>query len=168
VLYGNPFPLQGVCVWFFLWQKSLAVVCLCAFQTNNEIRDMDRIIQLIRRSIHDKELTLKVAQTRLEERTRRRCIELCRDQPMVGSVEPHVLYHYQTPTTTTTDSTTDNNNNIDYDDDDDDDDEDDDYDHDHHDHHDHHGDYDHDDYDDQMIIMIWKVILFTPVQISIL
>jgi len=40
----------------------------------------------VQRSIIEKEEGLKVAQTRLDERTRRRCVELCRDAPMHGSV----------------------------------------------------------------------------------
>jgi len=55
-------------------------------QTNNEIRETDRSIQLVQRSIIEKEESLKVAQTRLDERTRRRCVELCRDAAMHGSV----------------------------------------------------------------------------------
>ena len=60
------------------------VVVVC--QTNNEIRETDRAIQLVQRSIIEKEEGLKVAQTRLDERTRRRCVEICRDAPMHGSV----------------------------------------------------------------------------------
>ena len=55
-------------------------------QTNNEIRETDRAIQLVQRSIVEKEEGLKVAQSRLDERTRRRCVELCRDAAMHGSV----------------------------------------------------------------------------------
>ena len=59
---------------------------LCLRQTNNEIRETDRAIQLVRRSIIEKEEGLKVAQTRLDERTRRRCVEICRDAAMLGLV----------------------------------------------------------------------------------
>jgi len=55
-------------------------------KTNNEIRETDRAIQLVQRSIVEKEEGLKVAQTRLDERTRRRCVELCRDAAMHGLV----------------------------------------------------------------------------------
>ena len=53
-------------------------------QTNNEIRDMDRMIEMLRKAISDKEGPLKVAQTRLEERTRRLNVELCNDPAMKG------------------------------------------------------------------------------------
>lgn len=54
------------------------------FQTNNEIRDMDRTIDLLRKAIHDKEAPMKVAQTRLDERCRRIHVELCNDPVMTG------------------------------------------------------------------------------------
>lgn len=53
-------------------------------QTNNEIRDMERAIDLLRKAIHDKEQPMKVAQTRLDERTRRINVELCNDPVMKG------------------------------------------------------------------------------------
>ena len=53
-------------------------------QTVNEIRDLERGIDLIKKAIEDKELPLKVAQTRLEERSRRVNVELCNDRPMNG------------------------------------------------------------------------------------
>jgi len=53
-------------------------------RTNNEIRDMERAIDLLRKAIHDKEGPMKVAQTRLEERTRRINVELCNDPSMKG------------------------------------------------------------------------------------
>jgi len=45
---------------------------------------MDRIICQLRQAIADKEAPLKVAQTRLEERTRRINVELCNDPVMKG------------------------------------------------------------------------------------
>ena len=53
-------------------------------QTVNEIRDLERAIDLIKKAIEDKELPLKVAQTRLDERSRRVNVELCNDKPMTG------------------------------------------------------------------------------------
>jgi len=54
------------------------------FQTVNEIRDLERAIDLIKKAIEDKELPLKLAQTRLEERSKRVNVELCNDKPMNG------------------------------------------------------------------------------------
>ena len=51
-----------------------------------EIMDMDRNIELLRKAIRDKEAYMKVAQTRLEERTKRLNVELCKDHPMKGYV----------------------------------------------------------------------------------
>lgn len=53
-------------------------------RTNNEIRDMDRTVDLLRQAIHDKEAPMKVAQTRLDERCRRINVELCNDPVMTG------------------------------------------------------------------------------------
>jgi len=53
-------------------------------RTNNEIRDMERAIDLLKKAIHDKEGPMKVAQTRLEERTRRINVEACNDPSMKG------------------------------------------------------------------------------------
>jgi len=51
-------------------------------QTMQEIFDMERNIELLRKAIQDKERPMKVAQTRLEERTRRINVELCNDPVM--------------------------------------------------------------------------------------
>lgn len=53
-------------------------------RVNNEIRDVERAIDLLRKAIHDKEAPMKVAQTRLDERTRRINVELCNDPVMKG------------------------------------------------------------------------------------
>jgi tektin-3 len=53
-------------------------------KTINEIRDMERSLALLRQSIDDKEGPLKVAQTRLQERTNRINVELCKDPSMLG------------------------------------------------------------------------------------
>ena len=42
---------------------------------------MENNIELLRKSIKDKEAPMQVAQTRLDSRTRRPNVELCRDQP---------------------------------------------------------------------------------------
>jgi Tektin family len=44
-----------------------------------EIFDMDKNIELLKKSIQDKEAAMKVSQTRLETRTRRPNMEACRD-----------------------------------------------------------------------------------------
>lgn len=51
-------------------------------QTMQEIFDMENNINLLRKAIQDKELPMKVAQTRLDERTRRINVELCNDPVM--------------------------------------------------------------------------------------
>ena len=48
--------------------------------------DMDRNVELLRKAIRDKEAYMKVAQTRLEERTKRLNVEICKDHPMKGYV----------------------------------------------------------------------------------
>ncbi|CAH1787007.1 unnamed protein product [Owenia fusiformis] len=53
-------------------------------RTMQEIFDMERNIDILRKAIADKELPMKVAQTRLEERTRRINVEMCNDPSMKG------------------------------------------------------------------------------------
>ncbi|NXB77639.1 TEKT3 protein, partial [Donacobius atricapilla] len=48
-------------------------------KTRQEIFQIETKIQVIQKTIRDKEVQLKVAQTRLDERTRRPNVELCRD-----------------------------------------------------------------------------------------
>ena len=55
-------------------------------QTTGEVKEMERTVAFLRRAIRDKEAPLKVAETRLEERTRRVDVELCKDPAMLGSV----------------------------------------------------------------------------------
>lgn len=50
-------------------------------QTLQEIFQTEMLIETLKRALRDKECPLKVAQTRLEERTRRPNVELCRDNP---------------------------------------------------------------------------------------
>ncbi|XP_078135269.1 tektin-3 isoform X1 [Sander vitreus] len=50
-------------------------------KTLQEIFQTEMLIESLKKAIRDKECPLKVAQTRLEERTRRPNIELCRDNP---------------------------------------------------------------------------------------
>jgi len=47
---------------------------------------MERTVLCLRKAIQDKEAPLKLAETRLEERTRRVEVELCKDPAMQGSV----------------------------------------------------------------------------------
>lgn len=51
-------------------------------RTLQEIFDMEKNIELLRKAIQDKEHPMKVAQTRLDERTRRINVELCNDPVM--------------------------------------------------------------------------------------
>ncbi|CAK6969675.1 tektin-3 [Scomber scombrus] len=58
-------------------------------KTLQEIFQTEMLIESLKKALRDKESPLKVAQTRLEERTRRPNIELCRDNPhhrLVGEV----------------------------------------------------------------------------------
>jgi hypothetical protein len=48
-------------------------------QIQQEIFDVEKNMELLRKAIMDKSNPLKVAHTRLEARTHRRNIELCRD-----------------------------------------------------------------------------------------
>ena len=50
-------------------------------QVLQEIFDMDKNIELLKKSIQEKEAAMMVSQTRLETRTRRPNMEACRDQP---------------------------------------------------------------------------------------
>lgn len=50
-------------------------------QTLQEIFQTEMVIESLKKAIREKECPLKVAQTRLEERTRRPNVELCRDNP---------------------------------------------------------------------------------------
>ena len=52
------------------------------FKVIQEIFELERSIDFIKKAILDKEAYLKLAQTRLETRTRRPGIELARDQAM--------------------------------------------------------------------------------------
>lgn len=51
----------------------------CLVQVQQEIFDVQKSIEIIKKAIADKSNPLKVAQTRLELRTHRRDVELCRD-----------------------------------------------------------------------------------------
>uniref|UniRef100_UPI0037E73B5F tektin-3 n=1 Tax=Semicossyphus pulcher TaxID=241346 RepID=UPI0037E73B5F len=58
-------------------------------KTLQEIFQTEMLIETLKKALRDKECPLKVAQTRLEERTRRPNVELCRDNPhhrLVGEV----------------------------------------------------------------------------------
>ncbi|XP_056433840.1 tektin-3 [Gadus chalcogrammus] len=58
-------------------------------KTLQEIFQTEMLIDSLKKALRDKENPLKVAQTRLEERTRRPNVELCRDNPhhrLVGEV----------------------------------------------------------------------------------
>lgn len=53
-------------------------------KVNHEIHDMEKAVALLKKAIHDKEAPMKVAQTRLEERTHRLNVEICNDPVMKG------------------------------------------------------------------------------------
>lgn len=53
--------------------------CFSLSQTLQEIFQTEMAIESIKKAIKEKSAFLKVAQTRLDERTRRPNIELCRD-----------------------------------------------------------------------------------------
>ncbi|XP_064808941.1 tektin-3 [Oncorhynchus masou masou] len=58
-------------------------------KTLQEIFQTEMLIESLKKALRDKECPLKVAQTRLDERTRRPNVELCRDNPhhrLVGEV----------------------------------------------------------------------------------
>lgn len=50
-------------------------------QTLQEIFQTEMLIESLRKALRDKDPPLRVAQTRLEERSRRPNVELCRDNP---------------------------------------------------------------------------------------
>ncbi|XP_064251543.1 tektin-3 [Passer domesticus] len=56
-------------------------------KTRQEIFQLETKIQVIQKTIRDKEVQLKVAQTRLDERTRRPNVELCRDAAQLRLVQ---------------------------------------------------------------------------------
>ncbi|NXP66805.1 TEKT3 protein, partial [Chloropsis cyanopogon] len=56
-------------------------------KTRQEIFQLETKIQVIQKTIRDKEVQLKVAQTRLDERTRRPNVELCRDAAQIRLVQ---------------------------------------------------------------------------------
>jgi len=61
-------------------------------RTLDEIAEMERDIRNLEQAIRDKEGPSKLAQTRLETRTYRRNVELCRDEPQHGlTAEVHQL-----------------------------------------------------------------------------
>ena len=51
----------------------------CILQVLQETFDMEKNIELLKKSIKDKQAPMQVAHTRLEIRTRRQNVELCRD-----------------------------------------------------------------------------------------
>lgn len=60
------------------WQQDVSC-CFSLPQTLQEIFQTEMAIESIRKAIKEKSAFLKVAQTRMDERTRRPNIELCRD-----------------------------------------------------------------------------------------
>lgn len=56
------------------------------FKVQQELFDLEKNIELLKKAITDKSAPMKVAQTRLEARTHRKEIELCRDAAQDRSV----------------------------------------------------------------------------------
>ena len=54
------------------------------FQTEEEIAELEEDIRGVSKAIRDKIKPMKLAQTRLENRTYRPNVELCRDNPQYG------------------------------------------------------------------------------------
>lgn len=52
---------------------------LCSLQTLREITDQEHQVAVLKQAIKDKEAPLRVAQTRLYQRSYRPNVELCRD-----------------------------------------------------------------------------------------
>lgn len=63
--------------WPFLFGSSL--INIIFVQVLQEIFDMEKNIELIKKAIQDKEQPMQVAHSRLETRTHRPNVELCRD-----------------------------------------------------------------------------------------
>lgn len=68
---------NGCCVCFLVC--LLVSPLFVGFQVLQEIFDMEKNIEFLKKAINDKENPMKVAQTRLEIRTHRPNMELCRD-----------------------------------------------------------------------------------------
>lgn len=66
--------------------ESKFIVFLC-IQVMEEIAAMEENIALLKRAIADKEAPMKVTQTRLENRTFRPNVELCRDRVQYRLIE---------------------------------------------------------------------------------
>lgn len=60
-------------------QEDVLISFHLSLQILQEIYDMERNISFLKHCIAEKEAPMQVAQTRLETRTRRPNIELCRD-----------------------------------------------------------------------------------------
>jgi len=60
-------------------------MCVCA-QVTREKADVQKTINDLIKAIEDKEKYIRVAQTRLQERTHRLGSENCHDKPMIGLV----------------------------------------------------------------------------------
>lgn len=67
--------------------EAKSKVQLHLHKTQQEIFDVEKHIEMLRKAINDKSNPLKVAQTRLEARSHRPDLELCRDNAHVRLVE---------------------------------------------------------------------------------
>lgn len=61
-----------------MW-KGIETTDSLLLQIQQEIFDVEKNIELLRKAIVDKSPSMKVAHTRLEARTHRKGVELCRD-----------------------------------------------------------------------------------------
>jgi len=71
---------------------SLAHTFRLYVQVIREKADTQKTIDNLVKAIEDKEIFIKVAQTRLQERSQRLGCENCHDKPMIGLVDYTVAY----------------------------------------------------------------------------
>lgn len=65
----------------------LIIVFICSMQTEEEIAELEEDIRRTNEAIKAKVNPMKLAQTRLENRTYRPNVELCRDNPQYGLID---------------------------------------------------------------------------------
>lgn len=78
-----------------LWSEIFHVTFFLpsCLQVLQEIFDMEKNIELLKKAIQDKQAPMQVAQTRLDTRIRRPNVELCRDPVQHRFVQALVLQH---------------------------------------------------------------------------
>lgn len=68
-------------------ERKVPITFTCFLQTESEIAQVEQEIESLTVSLMEKTPPMKVAHTRLENRTHRPNVELCRDQPQYNLVE---------------------------------------------------------------------------------